>query len=253
MSVGRVGAYPARYGKLAKTLAWPGLAWEFRQAWQAIAWGLLITIGQVALACVLSGETHFEDAYLRLFQWDGHWYGHIAENGYRSSPHMHFVDGFIIKMSWHGDLPFGNVAFFPAYPLLGRFFHNALGLRMEHALLLTSQLGCWGMWSYLLLFFQRWGVSGRLAALGVAAVLIHPASYYLVASYSEPVFLMGVVGFLYWSGKAVRRMGPGVPTRFPHDRDAARRVAARSLALVPASPRWSLARRGQAPGPSLEA
>ncbi len=201
MSVGPVGAYPIRYGKLANTFAWPGWAWKSRQPWQAIAWGLLITIGQVALACLLSGETHFRDAYLRLFQWDGHWYGHIAENGYQSPGHMHFVDHFFMKMSRHGDLPFGNVAFFPAYPLLGRFLHSALGLRLEHALLLTSQLGCWGLWSYLLLFFQRWGVSGRVAALGVLAVLIHPASFYLVASYSEPVFLMAVLGFLYWSGK----------------------------------------------------
>jgi hypothetical protein len=201
MSVGRVGAYPARYGRLANTLAWPGLAREFRQPWQAIAWGLLITIGQVALACLLSGEARFQDAYLGLFQWDGHWYGHIAERGYQSPAHMYFVDHFFMKMSRHGDLPFGNVAFFPAYPLLGRFLHSALGLRTEHALLLTSQLGCWGLWSYLLLFFQRWGVSGPLAALGVLAILIHPASFYLVASYSEPVFLMGVVGFLFWSGK----------------------------------------------------
>jgi hypothetical protein len=205
MSVGQVYAYPARWGKLANVLAWPRFAWEFRRPWQAISLALLITLGQIALACLLSGESHFRDAYLRLFQWDGHWYGHIAEHGYQSPARIHFVDRFFMKITRHGELPFGNVAFFPAYPLLGRLIHRVLGLRTEHALLLTSQLGCWGLWTYVLLFFQRWGVSGRLAALGVLAILIHPTSFYLVASYSEPLYLMALVGFLYWSGEP----GPG--------------------------------------------
>src|SRR5262249_17122895 len=58
-----------------------------------------------------------------------------------------------------------------------------------------------------LLFFQRWRLPRGLTALGVAAILAHPASFFLVAGYSEALFLMSVLGFLYWAEQPHRGAG----------------------------------------------
>jgi hypothetical protein len=50
----------------------------------------------------------------------------------------------------------------------------------------------------LLLFFQRWNVPRGLATVGVLLVLVHPAAFFLVASYSESLFLFCLLGFLYF-------------------------------------------------------
>jgi hypothetical protein len=159
--------------------------------WQALGCGIALTLAQVVLACGLSGQTDLEEAYLTLFEWDGGYYGSIVQHGYSVTP---------------SDLPgmqgAANVAFFPGYPMLvglvqavGRFD------KIQYPLLLTSQLCCVGFWTYLLLFLQRWRIPAGLATLGVLGVILHPAAFYLVASYSESTFLMALLGFLYWSDR----------------------------------------------------
>src|SRR5262249_44646609 len=69
-------------------------------------------------------------------------------------------------------------------------------------LLLAAQLACWGMWTYLLLFFQAWRVPRTLSCAGVLLVLGHPAAFFLVAGYTESLFLLSLLGFLWWSGKS---------------------------------------------------
>jgi hypothetical protein len=147
---------------------------------------------QVLLACVLTGCGNVADAYLALYQGDGGWYADIASNGYHSPAQLDSSN-------------YGNVAFFPGYPLGARIVHRLSGLPVPYALLLTAQLGCWGFWSYVLLLFQRWRIEPSLAALGVGLILVHPASFYLAASYSESHFLAATLGFIYWSDS--RRKG----------------------------------------------
>jgi hypothetical protein len=72
-------------------------------------------------------------------------------------------------------------------------------------LLLAAQLACWGFWTYVLLFFQRWQISHRLSFGGAIAILVHPAAFYLVVGYSESLFLMMLLGFLYWTTTSERR------------------------------------------------
>jgi hypothetical protein len=64
---------------------------------------------------------------------------------------------------------------------------------------LTAQVCCWGFWTYLLLLLRRWGVSARLAILGAVLMAAQPAAFFLVAPYSESLFLLATVGYFYWS------------------------------------------------------
>lgn len=153
-----------------------------------IVLGLLITLSQILFLGWLSGANHLTEAYLKLCQWDSGWYTNIIENGYRST---------IPPVRQNPNL--SNVAFFPGYPIMVGAFKNFFGLPTPYALLLVAQLTCWGFWIYLFMFFQRWQVSTRLAIGGAIAILVHPAAFYLVAGYSESLFLMALLGFLYWT------------------------------------------------------
>jgi hypothetical protein len=96
---------------------------------------------------------------------------------------------------------YGNVAFFPAYPYLARTVGHALHLSTPSALLLTAQGSCWGFWTYLLLLCRRFRGPARLVVWAVLLVALHPASFFLVASYTESLFLLGMLGFIYWSDR----------------------------------------------------
>jgi hypothetical protein len=156
--------------------------------YRAIYLGLLITLIQILFACLLSGANDPVEAYTKLCYWDCAWYGKIVENGYQST---------IPPVGQNPDL--ANVAFFPGYPIIARAFKNFFGLPTHYSLIVVAQLACWGFWTYLFLFFQRWRISVKLAIGGVIAVLMHPAAFFLVAGYSESLFLMALLGFLYWS------------------------------------------------------
>src|SRR5262249_20263185 len=97
---------------------------------RALGLGLAITVFQVFLACCLSGQADWDEAYLQLFQWDSVWYAGIADTGYATVPEMTHKD-------------FGNVAFFPGYALSARLLRNVTGLPSRPALLLAAQLACW--------------------------------------------------------------------------------------------------------------
>ncbi len=81
---------------------------------------------------------------------------------------------------------------------------RATGWPKEVATLAAAQLACWGFWTYVFLLFQRWRVPAKLAVLGCVLLVSRPAAFFLVAAYSEPLFLMSLLGFLYWSGAESR-------------------------------------------------
>lgn len=156
---------------------------------QGVALGLLLTVLQVLVACLLSGRDNLHDAYLSLCQWDTYWYSTIVEGGYNAVPNV------------RGE---ANVGFFPGYPCLTRQVRGLTGLPTADALLLTAQLSCWAFWSYLLLLLSSWGVSRRITLAAVLSVLAYPAAFFLVAGYSESLFLACALGFLYWSERGGR-------------------------------------------------
>jgi hypothetical protein len=148
-----------------------------------------IVLAQLLVACLMSGRTHFPEAYGSLFQWDGNsYYAPIAEAGYRSPPQL---------TREH----FGNVAFFPGYPCLGWLVAHLLHVPMPIALLIAAQACCWGFWTYLFLLCRRLRVPSHLVPWAVLLIALHPASFFLVASYSESLFLLCALGFLFWSDR----------------------------------------------------
>jgi hypothetical protein len=100
----------------------------------------------------------------------------------------------------HKMMQVSNVAFFPAFPAIAALLRYGLQLETVNALLITAQLAAWGFWSYFFLFCARWGLPPTLRFLGALSIVAHPAAFFLVAGYSESLFLMALLGFIYWSG-----------------------------------------------------
>ena len=157
--------------------------------------GLLVTLAQLALAVGLlapAGPLAFR--YNTLVQHDSYWFANIVNRGYQT----------IVPPIDHKVMEVSNVAFFPAYPALAGALRYGLGLETDTALLVAAQAAAWGFWSYFFLFCERWGVSAGAQALGALSILAHPASFFLIAAYSESLFLMGLLGFAYWNGSQGR-------------------------------------------------
>ena len=162
---------------------------------RAVAIGLAITLVQLALAVgLLAPHGSFAYRYERLVQHDSFWFANIVNRGYQT----------IVPPIDHKVMEVSNVGFFPAYPILAAALRYGFGLETNTALLITAQAAAWGFWSYFFLFCERWSVSHAARALGALFVLAHPASFFLIAGYSESLFLMALLGFMYWTGSTTR-------------------------------------------------
>jgi hypothetical protein len=155
-----------------------------------LAAGLLLTGLQLALAVgLLAPEAALSDRYSALVQHDSYWFMNIVDRGYQT----------IVPPIDHKVMEVSNVAFFPAYPAIAALFRYGFNIDTGAALLVTAQLAAWGFWSYFFLFCKRWNVSPALQICGAVLILAHPAAFFLVAGYSESLFLMALLGFIYWS------------------------------------------------------
>ncbi len=149
-----------------------------------------MTLLQLSIAVLLlAPEGPLAARYHSLVQHDSYWFASIVDHGYET----------ILPPIARKMMEVSNVAFFPAYPMIAKALHDWVGLSTHHALLVTSQAAAWGFWSYFFLFAQRWKISGAMQAFGAAAIAAHPSAFFLVAAYSESLFLMAVFGFMYWS------------------------------------------------------
>lgn len=152
--------------------------------------GLLVTLGQVAFAVGFANpEGSLRARYLTLVQHDSYWFANIIDRGY----------GTTLPPIDHKEMEVSNVAFFPAYPLLAAAVKRLTGLGTYPALLVTAQAATLGFWAYFFLFCTRWKLPVSLQIFGTLAIAAHPAACYLIAGYSESLFLMTLVGFIYWS------------------------------------------------------
>ncbi len=152
---------------------------------------LMLTLAQIGIAvCVAApSEWPLSDRYGSLIQHDGFWFANIVNRGY----------GTTVPPMDHKVMEVSNVAFFPAYPLLSMLVGSLFHLNAYRALLLTAQLAALGFWFYFFLFCERWRLSPTLRFFGAVAIVAHPAAFYLIAGYSESLFLMSLAGFIYWS------------------------------------------------------
>ena len=152
--------------------------------------GLTVTLLQVAMAVgLLAPEAPISDRYSALVQHDSYWFMNIVDRGYQT----------IVPPIDHKVMEVSNVAFFPAYPAIAALFRYGLDIDSNAALLITAQLAAWGFWSYFFLFCRRWNVPPAVQICGALLIAAHPAAFFLVAGYSESLFLMALLGFIYWS------------------------------------------------------
>src|SRR6058998_2894806 len=160
-----------------------------------LAAGLLLTAVQLAMAVgLLAPEGPLSDRYQSLIQHDSYWFINIVDRGYQT----------IVPPINHKVMEVSNVAFFPAYPALASLFRSVFRVETETALLITAQLAAWGFWTYFFLFCERWKLSSTLRFFGALAIVTHPAAFFLIAGYSESLFLMALIGFIYWSSSEGR-------------------------------------------------
>ncbi len=150
--------------------------------------GLLLAFAQTAAVLALSGQSDIRAAYACLSCFDSRWYASIIEEGYHYQPELLTHPGYQ-----------ANFGFFPGYPLATRAVMSVVPLPAELALPLTAQLACAGFWTYFLLLLRRRRVPASTATVGVLAVLLHPGAFFLVLGYSEALFVLLMLGFLFWS------------------------------------------------------
>src|SRR5712691_10684276 len=152
--------------------------------------GILLTLIQLVVAVfLLAPEGPLSYRYTSLVQHDGYWFANIIDRGYQT----------IVPPVDHKVMEVSNVAFFPAYPALAGLLRSVFRVEPETALLITAQLAAWGFWTYFFLFCERWKVARSLQICGTLLILANPAAFFLVAAYSESLFLMALLGFIYWS------------------------------------------------------
>jgi hypothetical protein len=152
--------------------------------------GLFLTALQLAMAvALLAPEGSASYRYSTLIQHDSFWFMNIVDRGYQT-----IVPPINQKM-----MEVSNVAFFPAYPAIAALVRRGLNVDTGSALLITAQLAAWGFWSYFFLFCRRWRISPVLQVCGALLIIAHPAAFFLITAYSESLFLMVLLGFIYWS------------------------------------------------------
>jgi hypothetical protein len=159
-----------------------------------VRWALLITIAQVAFMMALApGGSDLKARYIALNNWDSFHYERIAQMGYQ------IPAGEIHSEDIHEGR--ANVVFFPGYPMAGRMLSKATGLSVPVSLLFVSQAACFVFWLYFFLLFDEFEISETATRNRALATVLHPAAFFLVAGYTETLFLTGMMGFLYWSSR----------------------------------------------------
>ena len=138
---------------------------------------------------LLAPEKAIADRYSALVQHDSYWFMNIVDRGYQT----------VLPPIDHKVMEISNVAFFPAYPAIAASIRKIFNISTGAALLITAQLAACGFWAYCFLFWKRWKVAPSLQICGTLLVLANPAAFFLIAGYSESLFLMALLGFIYWS------------------------------------------------------
>jgi hypothetical protein len=151
---------------------------------------LVVTFIQLSVAVfVLAPAGNLSQRYLSLNQHDSFWFRNIVDRGYNTT----------FPPPDYKAVEIANVAFFPAYPGVAALLRNGLRISSDQALLITAQVAAFGFWSYFFLFCERWNLSPTLQFFGALLIVSHPAAFFLIAGYSEALFLVTLFGFIYWS------------------------------------------------------
>src|SRR3954452_8115023 len=180
---------------ISSALALSGAMEHKRFVFRPLLAALFVTLAQLFVAVVLiAPEGPLPWRYTTLIQHDSYWFANIVERGYDTT----------VPPVSHKMMEVSNVAFFPAYPAVAAALKYGLHFSTYNALLVTAQSAAFGFWSYFFLLCERWNLSPLLQSFGATAVAAHPAAFFLIAGYSESLFMMALLGFLFWSTSNVR-------------------------------------------------
>ncbi len=190
-ALGRGPTIPCNPERVGLSSALPGAdVIRYKFLFQPWLVALLVTLAQLSVAVfLLAPEGSFSFRYLSLVQHDSYWFTNILDRGYQT----------IVPPIDHKVMEVSNVAFFPGYPVLASVVQSVFRVESETALVIAAQIAAWGFWTYFFLFCQRWKLPGSLRFFGALAIAAHPAAFFLIAAYSESLFLMALLGFIYWS------------------------------------------------------
>lgn len=150
--------------------------------------GMWITIPDFPVRLNDQGDW-LERVYSRLNGWDGHWYYHIAANGYHCS-----------DITRGNNPQLCNVAFFPLLPMLGAALAG-LGIDLMYALPLVSQAAWLATILLLLLFARSLGGVQPLHLLPLLVLVAYPGSLYGFVAYSESLvtlLVVAITALAYW-------------------------------------------------------
>jgi hypothetical protein len=153
-------------------------------------WSLALDVIAVLGARFIAGVPHPGRSALTAAwqQWDGNWFERIVAGGYHYFPE---------QIPGHGAY-YLQAAFYPGFPVVARGVYeivHPLGVGVTGAMLLTNQVLIFAL---ALLFYRLALVLTGDRAVGVRAVqylLLFPFAYFLLAPYSETVFMTCLAGF----------------------------------------------------------
>lgn len=151
--------------------------------------GCLITAILVISSMVLAPGHELSERYYSLCTWDCSHYEGIVHLGYQST----------IPPPNPKDPAHSNVAFFPGFPMAAKVLHITTGMNPKLSVLVCAQLFSIIFWILFLVILDSWGVSTFGKTLAVATVLAQPAAFYLVAGYSESIFMSAMLGMVYFT------------------------------------------------------
>jgi hypothetical protein len=171
--------------------------------WISIGFAYYLLTSLIAVLGALFGSTHVQPTIhahgkervgaAAFAAWDGEWYARITQNGYSYNP----------------NAP-SSVAFFPAYPLIGRFLMAVTGWPPELSLLVCSHLFLLATFIALAAYLES-----RMAELPFVTadyVLLSfgllPTTFFFRMVYGESVFLFFTIMALY----ALERKWHWLPT-----------------------------------------
>jgi hypothetical protein len=144
---------------------------------------LILLVGWLSNLVILKSEWYGNPQSIvdLFFRWDSGWYLSIVQNGYSYSPG---------KAS--------NVAFFPLYPLLVKFFSFGIadiritGIVLSNVALVLATI-------YLFRLIQLDYANTKIPLNSVFFALIFPASFFFSIFYAEGLFLFLTVACFYYA------------------------------------------------------
>ncbi|MDD5041005.1 MAG: hypothetical protein PHX87_01080 [Candidatus Peribacteraceae bacterium] len=158
--------------------------------------GVLLVIYQVACSVLISDRATWSEAYRFMGgTYDANWYAVIVQGGYSTTKTF----GNIASVAFMPGFP---IAAHPVYWLLKTpLFSWLVSYPPQISLLVTAQVCAVVAWVYLILIMRRFAVPPFLIGLSIVMILAQPFSFIMVWGYSESLFLLAVMGFLYWYTK----------------------------------------------------